>query len=161
MRRVVILGRGAAGKSTLAVQLGSITGVPVIELDKLFWRPGLVVMPRDEWVEIQRRLVQGEHWIMDGDLGPNDVIEVRLRAADTIILLDFSLVRCAWRAIRRGHERADFWIWLLTYRRRSRPLLMHAIAQHATNADLHILRSPEAVRRFVASIANTSNTRSR
>ena len=41
MRRVIIVGPGAAGKSTLAVRLAEITGIPVIELDTLFWRPGL------------------------------------------------------------------------------------------------------------------------
>jgi hypothetical protein len=35
-RRVVILGRGAAGKSTAAVALGERTGLPRIELDGLF-----------------------------------------------------------------------------------------------------------------------------
>jgi adenylate kinase family enzyme len=50
MKRVVILGPGASGKSTLAIHLGEITGLPVIELDKLFWRPGLVATPRDQWV---------------------------------------------------------------------------------------------------------------
>lgn len=40
MKRVVILGRGGAGKSTLAARLGEITGLPVIELDKSFWRAG-------------------------------------------------------------------------------------------------------------------------
>ncbi len=39
MKRVVILGRGASGKSTLARLLGEITGLPVIELDKVFWQP--------------------------------------------------------------------------------------------------------------------------
>jgi hypothetical protein len=33
---------------------------------------------------------------MDGDLGPYDAGKVRLRAADTIIFLDFSLVRRTW-----------------------------------------------------------------
>jgi adenylate kinase family enzyme len=70
MRRVVILGPGGSGKSTLAVRLGELTGLPVIELDKVFWRPGLVPTPRDEWAEFQRRLAGGEGWIMDGDLGP-------------------------------------------------------------------------------------------
>ena len=42
MKRVVIFGPGASGKSTLAVRLGEITGLPVIELDKIFWRPGLI-----------------------------------------------------------------------------------------------------------------------
>jgi adenylate kinase family enzyme len=42
MKRVVILGRGASGKSTLARRLGNITGLPVIELDKIFWQAGLI-----------------------------------------------------------------------------------------------------------------------
>lgn len=153
MKRVVILGRGAAGKSTLALRLGEITGFPVIELDKLFWRAGLAPIPRDEWVAIQQKLVAEEKWIMDGDLGPYDVVEVRLRAADTIVLLDFSLIRCAWRTVRRSPERLDFWHWLLAYHRQSRPLLLEAIAKHAPSAKLHLLRNPGAVRRFAEEIA--------
>ena len=156
MKRVVILGRGASGKSTLAVRLGEITGLPVIELDKVFWGPGLVAAPRDQWVAAQERLVAEEGWIMDGDLGPHDVVEIRLRAADTILFLDFSFVRCAWRAIRRSRERADFWRWLLAYRWQSRPILMEAIAKHAANADLHILRNPAEVSRFVAQVDRES-----
>src|SRR5258706_15980125 len=148
MKRVVILGRGASGKSTLARRLGEITGLPVIELDKVFWRPGLAATPRDQWVVVQERLVAEKGWIMDGDLGPSDVVEVRLRAADTIIFLDFSLVRCAWRAVCRSRERVDFWRWLLLYRRQSRPLLMKEIAKHASHAELRVLRNPRSVRRF-------------
>jgi adenylate kinase family enzyme len=159
MKRVVIIGRGASGKSTLAVRLGEVLGLPVIELDKLFWQPGLVPTPRDRWATVQQELVKEEGWIMDGDLGPHDVVDVRLRAADTIIVLDFSLVRCAWRAIRRSSERADFWRWLLGYRRRSRPQLMEAIATHAARADLHGLRNPGALGRFVAHVARCRITR--
>jgi len=153
MKRAVILGRGASGKSTLARRLGDITGLPVVEVDKIFWQPGLVVTPREQWVAMQEKLVAGEHWIMDGDLGPYDAVEVRLRAADTIIFLDFSLVRCAWRAIRRSRERADFWRWLLAYRYQSRPILRAAIAKHAPNAVLHVFRSPKALGRFLAEAA--------
>jgi adenylate kinase family enzyme len=53
MKRIVILGRGAAGKSILARRLGEITALPVIELDKIFWRPGLEPTPRDQWIEAQ------------------------------------------------------------------------------------------------------------
>jgi len=70
VRRVIIVGPGAAGKSTLAARLGEITGLPVIELDKLFWRPGLAVTPRGRRAAIQRRLAARESWIIDGDLGP-------------------------------------------------------------------------------------------
>lgn len=156
MKRVVIIGPGASGKSTLARQLGEITGLPVVELDKLFWQPGLVKTSRDQWVELQQRLVGADEWIMDGDLGPYDAIEVRLGAADTIIFLDFSLARCAWRALRRSSERLEFWLWLLRYRRRSRPFLLNAISEHAPNAAVHFLREPEAVTLFVADVIRQS-----
>ena len=155
MKRVVIIGPGASGKSTLARLLGEITGLRVIELDKVFWQPRLAETPGHQWVALQQKLVAENEWIMDGDLGPYDAIEVRLRAADTVIFLDFSLVRCAWRAIRRSHERIDFWYWLLWYHRQSRPFLMKAICNNAPTAAVHILRNPEAVRRFVADLIHS------
>jgi adenylate kinase family enzyme len=158
MKRVVILGRGASGKSTLARRLGEITRLPVIELDKVFWRPGVVATPRDQWVVVQEKLVAEDGWIMDGDLGPYDVVEVRLRAAGTIIFLDFSLVRCAWRAVWRSRERAEFWRWLMAYRCQSRPVLMQAIANHAPTAELRVFRDPGALRRFVADVARESRS---
>lgn len=153
LTRVVILGRGGAGKSALARRLGEITGLRVVEIDKVFWQPGLAAMPRDQWVAVQQKLVAENEWILDGDLGPYDAVEVRLRAADTVIFLDFSLVRCAWRAFRRSRERADFWLWLWQYRRKSRPLLMEAIANSAAGATLLVLRNPEEVMRFLAAVA--------
>src|SRR6202035_4723235 len=101
MKRVVIIGRGASGKSTLARRLGEITGLPVIELDKIFWRPGLIATPRDEWAAAQALLVAPDGWIIEGDLGQYDAVETRLRAADTVIFLDFSFLCCARRAMRR------------------------------------------------------------
>ena len=145
MRRVVVLGRGGAGKSRFARELGERTGLPVIELDRLFWQPGLIGRTQDEWVAVQAELIAAEQWIMDGDLGPYDVVEVRLRAADTVVVLDFSLARCAWRALRRSRERWDFWRWLIGYRRVSLPPLTCA-----PDAAVHVLRGPQAVARFLA-----------
>ena len=63
MKRVLILGPGAAGKSTLATKLGEITGLPVVELDQLFWQPGLRATPREQWKTIRRELVEPNNWI--------------------------------------------------------------------------------------------------
>ena len=153
MRRIVILGRGAAGKSVLAARLGEITGLPVIELDRFFWRPGLAATPRARWADVQRGLARGEFWIMDGDLGPYDEPGVRLAVADTVVILNFSLPRCAWRALRRSRERADFWRWVIGYRRRSLPLILRQIASHAGSADVFVLTSPRAVREFLAGVS--------
>jgi adenylate kinase family enzyme len=132
------------------VRLGGITGIPVIELDPIFWKPGLVATPRTKWIQVQQELVQGHWWIMDGDLGPYDAVEIRLRAADTIVFLDMPIVVCMWRALQRSPERLDFWLWLLRYRFRSRPFLLNAISEHAAHASVHVLRTSAEVAQFLA-----------
>ena len=153
MKRVVIVGRGASGKSSLARTLGELLGLPVIELDRVFWQPGLEPLRAGEWAAVQERLVQQPEWIMDGDLGAYDVVETRFRQADTILFLDYPLAICAWRALRRSRERADFWRWLFDYRRKFRPALMRAIASHAPAAEVRMMRNPRAVKRLVRDIA--------
>jgi adenylate kinase family enzyme len=135
MRRVAILGRGGAGKSTLAQKLSSALDLPVNELDRLFWQPDLRPTPEPEWAEVQRKLTARERWIIDGDLGPYDTgLELRLRAADTIIVLNFALWRCVWQALRRPREAREFWIWVYRYCRDSLPAVVKAIATHTPHA---------------------------
>ena len=75
---------------------------------------------------------------------------MRLQAADTVIVLDFPLWRCIWRALHRSRENLAFWRWLLTYRRRSLPTVMATIADDANHAELHLLRTPHAVEQLLA-----------
>ena len=151
MRKVVILGRGGAGKSALARELSALTGIPAVELDSEFWGPGPEAATAEKWEARQRDLVARETWILDGDLGPYDsVLEERLAAADTIIVLDFGLARCAWRSLLRGREQGDYWRWVLLYRRRYLPELMALIAQELPRAQAYLFRNPAAVRRFLA-----------
>jgi hypothetical protein len=153
VRKVVILGRGGAGKSALARELSSLTGIPATELDSIFWQQGQSPTPAEEWVVQQRELVARETWILDGDLGPYDSgLGARLAAADTIIVLNFGLVRCVWRTLRRGREQAEYWHWIWSYRRRYLAKLRIAIAGQVPRAEVHVLRNPAAVRRFLASI---------
>ena len=154
MQHVVILGRGGAGKSTFANRLGGTTGLPVVELDKLFWQPGLIPTPRQHWIEAQRRLADQPRWIMDGDLGNYDELSVRLQAADTVLILDFSLRLCLMRAMRRSKERMDFWWWLITWRRIERPRIKRIVAQYAGHADVHVFSNPDQLEQYLSSIAS-------
>lgn len=68
MERIMIIGCGGAGKSTLARQLGKITGFPVVHLDQIFWSPGN--WNHLEIEEFDARLtaeVEKEKWILDGN----------------------------------------------------------------------------------------------
>jgi len=150
MRRVVVLGRGGAGKSVLSARLGAALDLPVIELDSLFWRsPDLVPLSAAEWRRVQAKLVEEPAWVLDGDLGPYDVLGVRLAAADTVVLLDLPLAVCAWRALRRSRERLDFWRWVVGYQRVWVPRLLAAVREHAPQAELRVLRSTADVRGFL------------
>lgn len=135
--------------------------MPVIHLDALFWSADLVPTSPVAWASVQERFVQRRAWIAEGDLGPYDVLHVRLRAADTVVLLDFSLTRCAWRAVRRSRERSDFWLWLVTYRRHWRPRIIEAVRTVAPSADVHVLRTPRAVRRFLVGVRTRSSPEER
>lgn len=134
MQRVVVLGRGGAGKSTFVRRLAGVTGLPRTELDELFWSADSTPehpLPRERWAAIQRELVAADGWILDGDLGRFDVLEPRLSAADTIVVLDFPLGICARRAVRRSRESLVFWRWVIGYRRRSLPGILATIARCA------------------------------
>lgn len=157
MERVLVFGRGAAGKSTMALALADITGLPLVELDQHFWGEGARPLPSAEWVSVQKRLAGRGRWIMEGDLGPYDVPAPRLRRADTVVVLDLSLARCAWRAARRSREQADFWWWVITWRWRSRSRVLDAIATHAPQAHVHLLRSPADVRRYLAAASTDAH----
>ena len=92
MKRISIVGSGGAGKSTFAHQLADILHLPVIHLDALYWQPGWVATPQDEWRDKQQQLVQQECWIIDGNY--TSTLDVRFAVADTIIFLDFPRFRC-------------------------------------------------------------------
>jgi len=155
VERVVVLGRGGAGKSTAAVELGYLTGLPVVELDKHFWGPDLAPLTVQEWTRRQQRLAEAPRWIMEGDLGPYDAPAARLARADTILILDFGLMRCVWWEVRRSREKADFWRWLLTWRRRARPTVLHAVAALAPRATVHVVRTPRARWTFLLTARTT------
>ena len=150
--RVVVLGPGGAGKSTFARAVAAGAGVPYVELDREFWSAGLEPLPPAAWAARQEALAAPGAWVLDGDLGPYDVVEARLRRADTVVVLDLPTRVCAWRALRRSRQRRDFWWWLLTWRRRYRPRLLAAARRHAPAAELIVVRRPRAVARLAADL---------
>jgi len=143
--RVLVLGPGGSGKSTFACALGLQLRLPVVELDRVYWDERLTPRPAEEWEAMQRRLIGAPRWILDGDLGPYDALDVRLRAADTVVLLDFPLWRCAWRSWRRSRERPDYWRWLASWRRRYRGPLRAALEAAGPSLTVHAPRNPRQV----------------
>jgi adenylate kinase family enzyme len=110
MRRVMVIGCGGAGKSTLARQLSAVTGLPLIGLDRAYWRSGWVEPPKDEWRAIVAGLAAEPAWVMDGNY--SGTFDLRMPRADTVVWLDTPRTTCLWRVVLRllrdyGRTRAD------------------------------------------------------
>jgi adenylate kinase family enzyme len=103
VKRIVVTGPAGAGKSRLAGELGRLLGIPVLHLDTLFWKPGWVPTPIDEWEEIQRRELAGGAWIADAQY--DDILPDWFEAADTVVFVDASALRCFWHVSRRRFDR--------------------------------------------------------
>jgi adenylate kinase family enzyme len=109
-RRVSVVGNAGSGKTTLALELGRRLGLPVVHLDRHFWRPGWVETPRDEWTGVHRRLIAADDWILDGNY--RGTMAERLARSDAAVFLDLPrsicLLSVLGRAIRhRGTPRPD------------------------------------------------------
>jgi adenylate kinase family enzyme len=165
VKRVMLIGSGGAGKSTLARALGARLGIRVIHLDAYFWQPGWVPTPREAWLELQRELMHAETWIMDGNYG--GTMDARLALADTVIFLDLPRLTCISRALLRrvqyhGRSRPDmnpgcpeqidleFLRWIWDFPRIKRPGILKKLeaARRAGTRVIH-LRSTRDVNRFL------------
>lgn len=167
MERVMIIGCGGAGKSTLARQLGEVTGLPVVHLDKLFWKSGWVESSKAEIDEKIRQAAACPRWIMDGNY--NRTLEQRLERADTVIYLDFPRMVCLWGVFKRlltnlGKVRPDmpegcpekvdleFLRWIWNFNKDKRPQYKAMLEKHPEK-QVYILKNRRQVRRFLREIA--------
>lgn len=167
MNKIMIIGSGGAGKSTLARKLGEKLNIEVFHLDSLLWRPNWEMVSREEQREIQNDLIKKEQWIIDGNYG--GTMDVRLEAADTIIFMDFPRVICLYRAVKRyfqyrGKSRPDmvegnderldwnFLKWIWNYPRDKRPGILKTLEWLALQKQVVILHSPKEADLFLSEL---------
>ena len=93
MKKVVVIGSGGSGKSTFSRQLGEVTGLPVVHLDKLYWHAGWVKTPAPVWQSIVQRELAKTKWIMDGNFGGTRA----MRLAEATTENRSSRAAAAWR----------------------------------------------------------------
>lgn len=166
MERILLIGCGGAGKSTLARQMGEKLNIPVVHLDKLFWHPGWVESTKEE---IDARIFQEirkPQWIMDGNY--NRTLPQRLEYCDTVIYMDFNRAACLMGVLKRvlttygkvrpdmGEgcpERIDFeflkWVWNFNKNKREK---YYRLLNEAQGVNTIVLKNRRMVKRFLESL---------
>ena len=105
-RRIVVIGRAGAGKTTAALRLGEEYGLPVIHLDRLSWGPGWVEVDRERFEQRQAEAIAGDEWVIDGGYLHSRGWPDRLRRADLVVIAEAPLAVCLWRIVRRSLSRS-------------------------------------------------------
>src|SRR5215813_6916324 len=140
MQRILVMGSSVSGKSTFSKRLSAITGIPIVSLDALFWRPGWVESDRAEFRERLADVALQPRWIMDGNFASH-LVELRRDACDTVIWFDLPRATCMLGILTRiaksyGQVRPEmapgcpekidweFFRYVWTYREKQRPTLL-------------------------------------
>lgn len=165
-RRVLVLGPSGSGKTRLAMRLAQVLGHPTVHLDAHFWHPGWVPTPQPEWRRVVETLVAGERWIMDGTYEAS--LDLRVPAADAIVVLERSRLACLWNVVRRSVTCGDgprpdappgqpidlpFLRYIWGYPSRTRPLVASLLRQHGPGTPVLTLAGPADVAALLAELA--------
>ncbi|MEP7162371.1 MAG: hypothetical protein ABI747_01240 [Candidatus Moraniibacteriota bacterium] len=163
MKKILVIGCSGTGKSTFSQKLQAKLGIPLIHLDHQYWKPGWVRPDETEWEKHVQDLLQEEKWIMDGNY--SGTFDLRIPAADSVILLDRSRWLCAYRVVKRAFqgrtepeipscsERVSFELlrWILwRYPRRSRKKILEMLEGLRVEKKIFILKSEKEVEQFLA-----------
>ena len=143
-------------------------GITPVHLDAFYYDKDWKPLDQETFASLQRDLVAAPRWIIDGNYA--STLPVRLEAADTVIFLDLPGWACLRGIIQRrlrhrgGQHQAigvydritwDFIRYILGYRKKMAPRVRALITSHAGHAQVTVLRSRAAARRYLADPAAT------
>ena len=171
MKRILIIGGNGSGKTTLARALSSKLGLPLIHLDKLYWRDDWQHASDEELSAAIQTELEKDEWIIDGNM--KRFLRQRLKYCDTVIYLDFPSVVCAWGVLKRivrSHNKSrpdmggncvekldrrsyEFIKSIFAFNRRNCGDFYKWIAE-AENAELIVLKNRRQVKRFLKNIGD-------
>jgi adenylate kinase family enzyme len=172
LKRILVIGSSGAGKSFFSRRLSALTGIEVIHIDRVYWKPGWVEPEKAEFDATLEKLLARDSWIMDGNYGRT--LERRLSAADGAILLDLNRVLCTFRVMKRSllfrngkrvdaaegcDERFDweFLRWTWNYPKRSLGNVLAKLERGSSGKKIFRLRSTADVERFFESLERSGD----
>ena len=110
MKRILIIGNAGSGKTTFALELAEKTGLPLVHLDKLYWKGCWEHTAREEFDVVLQKELEKSEWIIDGNF--NRTISHRLNYCDTVFYFDLPITTCLAGITKRtimsyGRTRSD------------------------------------------------------
>lgn len=151
MKRVIVIGCPGAGKSTFSRKLRDKTGLPLYYLDMIWHRPDRTNIPKEEFDARLAEILETECWIVDGNY--SRTLEMRMKACDTVVLLDYPLEVClagAKERIRKKREDMpwveeeldeEFRQWILEFPEKTLPQIYELLEKYREGRQVMIFHS--------------------
>lgn len=159
MDKIIVIGSPGAGKSTFARKLRELTHLPLYYLDQLWHKPDQTNISREEFDIRLGEWLQQDRWIMDGNY--QRTLEIRMKACDTIFLLDFPVETCLLGAKSRiGKKREDLpWVEtefeeefrqeIIEFPEKQLPNIYQLVKKYGKERQVIIFRSREETSRYL------------
>ena len=153
MKKVIVIGCPGAGKSTFSRALRDRTGLPLVYLDRIWHRPDRTTVSRAEFDSALDAVLRQDRWIIDGNY--QRTMENRLKACDTVFLLDFPVELCLESAAARiGTVREDLpWVeaefdpefrkWIEDFPKEQLPRIYELLKQYEHEKQVIIFKNRE------------------
>ena len=162
MNRVLVVGPSGAGKSELSRKLHKKLQIPLYHLDNIFWKEDKTHISREDFDKKLDEILKTDKWIIDGDY--SRTYEVRIKAADTVLLLYYPLDVCLSGAQSRvGKVREDFpWVddefdqdfkeWIINWFDDKLPVLKNLLEEYKDTKEIHVFKSREEGDKFIENL---------
>ena len=172
-RRIAIYGPTGCGKTSLGAEVARRLGLPHMDLDVMHWRPGWQGKPREQFrADVERWLdARLGGWVSTGNYA-SVVGDLVMARADTMLWLRLPFPVVFWRLLGRTLHRSFTWelqwgtnretlrkallsrdsilLYCITHWRAHARNVGAALAEHAGEAGVVVLRSRRQVREWLA-----------
>ena len=159
MNKIIVIGCSGSGKTTFALKLHELSGIPLFHLDAIWHRADRTHISRDEFDARLGEILALDRWIIDGNY--SRTLERRLAECDTVILFDLPKEVALSGAIARlGVKRCDMpWVdteldpWLRgeieSFGEKQLPVIYELIEKYKDGKAVYIFKSREDADRLL------------
>ena len=177
-RRINVIGPSGSGKSTFSRQLAALLNVEYIEMDSIHWLPNWENLDDEAFCAALDSRLKGDAWVLDGNYSRTQ--PVKWKNVECVIWLNLSFARTTarivWRSIKRAMDKKELWagtgntesfrqsfltrdsviLWSVqSYHRHPQRFAEFTKDPALSHIKFVRLRSPTAVRKFLAGVAST------